>query len=414
MTECHPAHRRHLRFLPFLLAALATIGPFSIDTYMPSFPALAAELGASTAEVQQTLTSYLVAFAAMMLFHGALSDAYGRRPVVLVSLVVYTAASTACIFAGDITSFLTLRALQGMSAGAGLAVGRAMIRDLYGGAEAQRLMSRVTMIFGVAPAIAPIIGGWLHTWLGWHAIFAFLALFGAILFGLCGRYLPETLPEVGREKFHPKPLFAAYRKVGTNPRFLLLSITIALNFSGFFLYIASAPVFVIDHLHLGERQFGWLFIPGVSGLIFGAYLSGRVAGRLSLEATVRYAFLVMAVGSLLNVSYNAASAPALPWAVLLVALYSTGMSLAMPSISLLNLELYPLNRGMVSSLQSFVHTLGSAITAGVVAPLVFHAPLHLAFAMAGCAGGGAMAWLGYMRVRRMPLAETASTERAGP
>ncbi|MBT9614240.1 MAG: multidrug effflux MFS transporter, partial [Burkholderiales bacterium] len=349
MVDPRRPQRHHTRLLPFLLAALATLGPFSIDTYMPSFPAMGIALAASPLQVQQTLTSYLVAFAVMMLFHGALSDAFGRRPVVLVSLVIYTGASLGCAYTTDITALLVLRALQGVAAGAGLVIGRAMIRDLYAGAEAQQLMSRVTMIFGIAPAIAPIIGGWLHTWFGWRSIFIFLAWFGALLFAFCARYLPETLPHTARERFHPKPLFANYRKVGTHPEFQLLSLAIALNFAGFFLYIAAAPVFVIEHLHLGEHQFGWLFIPAVSGIVLGAYLSGRMAGRCTLRATVRYAYFALFAGAILNLFYNFATPPALPWAVLLVALYSAGMSLAMPSISLLNLELYPRNRGMVSS-----------------------------------------------------------------
>ena len=396
-TGTHPTPH-HTRWLQYLLAALATLGPFSIDTYMPSFPAMGVALAATPLQVQQTLTSYLIAFAVMMLFHGALSDAFGRRPVVLVSLVVYTGASLACAYTTDITTLLVLRALQGVAAGAGLVIGRAIIRDLYAGAEAQRLMSRVTMIFGIAPAIAPIIGGWLHTWFGWRAIFIFLALFGALLFVFCARYLPETLPHAARESFHPKPLFASYRKVGMHPEFQWLSLAVALNFAGFFLYIAAAPVFIIEHLHLGEHQFGWLFIPAVSGIVLGAYLSGRMAGRCSLRATVRYAYFALFAGAILNLVYNLVTPPALPWAVLLVALYSTGMSLAMPSISLLNLELYPRNRGMVSSLQGFVHTLGSALAAGVLAPLLAHTPLYLALGMLGCLIGGWLAWLGYLKV----------------
>lgn len=388
----------HTRALQYLLAALATLGPFSIDTYMPSFPAIGLALGASPLEVQQTLTSYLVAFAAMMLFHGALSDAFGRRRVVLVSLVFYTAASLGCAFTTDITVLLILRAMQGLAAGAGLVIGRAIIRDLYEGAEAQRLMSRVTMIFGIAPAIAPIIGGWLHTWFGWRSIFIFLTLFGGVLFIVCARYLPETLASSARESFQPKPLFASYRKVGSHREFQLLSLAVAFNFAGFFLYIASAPVFIIQHLHLGEHQFGWLFIPAVSGIVLGAYISGKLAGVCSLRSTIRYGYFLLFAGAILNLSYNLLTAPALPWAVLLVALYSTGMALAMPSISLLNLELYPRNRGMVSSLQGLVHTLGSALAAGILSPLLAQQPLHLALGMLGCVIFGGLAWIAYLRI----------------
>lgn len=389
-------HHLSRRRLPYLLAAAATLGPFSIDTYMPSFPAIGAALGATPLQVQQTLTSYLLAFGAMMLFHGPLSDAHGRRIVVLWSLVLYALASLACAFAPDITWLLIGRALQGFSAGAGLVVGRAIVRDVYSGAEAQRLMASISMLFGIAPAVAPVIGGWLHTWFGWRSIFIFLALFGAVLYAFCLRYLPETHPHTAREPFHPKPLLANYRKVAGDPRMVLLSLAIAGNFAGFFLYIASAPVFVLEHLHLGEHQFGWLFIPAVSGVIFGAFLSGRLAEHLSPRTTVRYGYLILFAGAGLNLLYNALTMPALPWAVLLIAIYSTGMALAMPSITLINLELYPRNRGMVSSLQGVVHTLGSALAAGALSPLLSHHPMALAWGMAACLTLGLLSWNAYL------------------
>lgn len=393
-----PLNRRHL---PYLLAATATLGPFSIDTYMPSFPAIGAALAATPWQVQQTLTSYLLAFGAMMLFHGPLSDAHGRRIVVLWSLVLYALASLVCAWAPDIHWLLAGRALQGFSAGAGLVVGRAIVRDVYSGGEAQRLMASMTMLFGIAPAIAPVIGGWLHTWFGWRAIFIFLALFGAALFVYCWRYLLETHPHAAREPFHPKPLLANYRKVAGNPRMVLLSSAIAGNFAGFFLYIASAPVFVLEYLHLSEHQFGWLFIPAVSGVMAGAYWSGRLAERMSPRATVRYGYGILFAGAGLNLAYNALAAPALPWAVLWIALYSTGMSLAMPSITLLNLDLYPRNRGMVSSLQGVVHTLGSALAAGALSPLLAHRPILLAWGMAGCLLVGLLSWNAYLLLSRV-------------
>ena len=395
-THTHPAPK-HTRLLQYLLATLATLGPFSIDTYMPSFPAMGAALAASPLQIQHTLTAYLLAFAAMMLFHGALSDAYGRRPIVLISLLLYTVASIGCAFTTDIHVLLVLRALQGISAGAGLVIGRAMIRDLYEGAEAQRLMSRVTMIFGIAPAIAPIIGGWLHTWFGWRSIFVFLALIGVGMLAVCARYLPETLPRTARESFHPVPLFANYRKVGSHPEFQWLSLAVGLNFAGFFLYIASAPVFILQHLQLDEHEFGWLFIPAVSGIVLGAFISGRLAGKCSLRSTVQYAFMISFAAATLNVLYNLTPLPGLP-SVLIIMLYATGMSLAMPSISLLNLELYPRNRGMVSSLQGFIHTMGSTLAAGLLSPWLAHSPLLLALGMLGCLLGGGLAWLIYLRV----------------
>jgi len=137
------------------------LGPFSVDTYLPAFAAMAQSLDTSQLKIQQTLTVYLFAFAAMSLWHGALSDALGRKPVIVVTLAIYVVASLGCAIAGNVESLILFRLLQGLSAGGGWLVGRAIIRDRFHGHDAQRLMSRVTLMFAIAPAIAPIVGGWL-------------------------------------------------------------------------------------------------------------------------------------------------------------------------------------------------------------------------------------------------------------
>ena len=163
-----------------LLAALAMLGPFSIDAFFPSFHALAAHFALSKWALQQTLTAYMLPLSIMSLVQGPLSDAFGRRRVILGGLALYTVASVGCALAASFTTLLVFRAIQGMSAGAGVIVGRAIIRDLYEGPQAQKLLSLVTMIFGFAPAVAPVIGGWIHVTLGWRAVFGFMALFSAL------------------------------------------------------------------------------------------------------------------------------------------------------------------------------------------------------------------------------------------
>lgn len=402
MSASH-THLKHNRVtLTLLLAGLSMLGPFSIDTYMPSFPDMQASLHATPLQLQQTLSVYLLAFGLMMLLHGALSDAFGRRPVILVSLVAFIAASVGCVLSNQIEQLLVFRALQGLSAGAGMVVGRAMIRDLYAGHEAQRLMSQVTMIFGISPAIAPVIGGWLQIGFGWHAVFVFMAVLGVLLFVASWRYLPETLPPIARQPFAAHSLARNYRMVFGNRTFLLLSGAVALHFAGFFLYIASAPVFVIQHLKLGESQFAWLFAPAISGVILGAFLSGKLAGRVSPTTTVKYAYGLLFGAAAINLAYNLSFTPALPWAVLPIALYSTGMALAMPSITLLALDVFPLNRGLVSSLQGFVQTTLNAVVAGAISPLVSFSTGYLAIGMLTFLLLGRLAWVAYLRSAALP------------
>src|SRR5690606_21641008 len=270
---------RSPRRLVVLLAGLAMFGPFSTDTIFPAFPQMAAQFGADKVAMQQTISVYLVAYALMSIVHGPLSDAIGRRRVILGGLVVFTLASVGCALARDLGTLLGFRALQGLSAGVGLIVGRAVIRDVLQGEDAQRLMSHVSMIFGIAPAIAPVIGGWMLGAGRWPLIFWFLVAFGALLLVSVARWLPETHPPEMRLPLRARSLLRDYLAIGTNPRFQRLAVAGAMNFAGLFLYIASAPAFVMDLLGKGERDFAWLFIPTIGGMTLGAYLSGRLAGR---------------------------------------------------------------------------------------------------------------------------------------
>ncbi len=398
-SDVHASRRFRWTFAA-LLAALATLGPFSIDAYLPAFAGIQASLNATPLEIQQTLSGYLFAFGVMFLFHGALSDSFGRRPVILVALVVYTVASVGAAIAESAHALIAWRVVQGLSVGAGMVVGRAMIRDLFGPEDAQRLMSLVTLFFGLAPAIAPIIGGFLFVGLGWRAVFWFLAAVGLLLVVVSVRSLPETLPEDGRQSFHPVALLQGYREVGINIRFLLLSLAAGFNFNAFFLYIVSAPVFLGEHLGLGPQQYAWLFIPCIAGIMVGAQLSGRAAGRHSAKRTVQRAYAFMAVAVAVNAVYAFAVPPSIPWAVIPLMVYGIGFAMAMPSISLITLDLFPTRRGMAASLQGFVSGMVNVLTAGVVSPLVWHSPRWLAIAMTAMMLVGFASWRLYLRSAR--------------
>lgn len=391
--------------LACVLAGLAMIGPFTIDTYLPSFPAMGRDLAATPAQLQQTLSVYFFTFAIMTLFHGTLSDSFGRRPVILVSLAVYIVASIGCAAATDFGQLLFFRVLQGTSAGAGMIVGRAVIRDSFEGHAAQRLMSLVTMIFGLAPAIAPVVGGWLQAWFGWQAVFLFLAAYGLVLLAVCWVKLPETHPASARQPFEVAPLTRTYLKLARNGPLLLLCVGVGLNFAGFFIYIVSAPAFVYDLLGLDEKQFAWLFLPGIIGVMCGAFISGRVAGKLTPQRTIGIAYAIMFSAAALNICYSGLAEPRLPWSVLPIMIYTVGMALAMPSMTLLALEIFPRSRGATSSLQGFMHSFLSSVSAGILSPLVSHSDITLAVAMTGLVSLGCLSWLTYLRATPSAVAD---------
>jgi DHA1 family bicyclomycin/chloramphenicol resistance-like MFS transporter len=379
--------------LAALLACLATLGPFSIDTYLPAFSGIADSLGATPVEMQQTLSSFLLGFAVMNLFHGALADSFGRRPVVLTAIGVFTLASAGCALSPSIGWLVAFRALQGLSAGAGTVVSRAIIRDLFPPAEAQRVMSQVTIYFGVAPAVAPIVGGWLFVHLGWQAVFWFLTIVGALLWWNNWRRLPETLHPSQAQSFALKPLLRGYWQMASSARFMALVVASGVPFNGMFLYVLSAPVFLGEHLGLGPTQFFWFFLCTILGIMSGAYLSGRFAGRVKSRHQVRHGFLTMLVVSLLNIVLNAVLAPSAWWALPLIAVYALGWALVVPAVTLMVLDEVPERRGMASSMQACVGSIANAAVAGVLAPLVMHSTLGLALTSAALMGVGVLAWI---------------------
>ena len=366
--------------LAVLLAVLGMLGPFSIDTYLPAFAGIATALGATPVEMQQTLSAYLFGFAFMNLFHGALADSFGRRPVVLWGIALFTIASAGCALSQSIGQLVFFRAVQGLSTGAGIVVSRAVIRDMFPPAQAQQVMSQVTIYFGVAPAVAPIVGGWLFVHTGWHSIFWFLALVGAILWITNFRLLPETLHPSHRQPFNVRHLMRGYWALGSSPKFLLLALASGVPFNGMFLYVLSAPAFLGEHLKLEPTQFFWFFVLTISGIMGGAWLSGRLAGRIAPKRQIRHGFVIMFVVGIANVALNTVLAPHPAWALLPIAIFSFGWALMVPVVTLLVLDLVPERRGMASSLQAFVGSTAKGVVAGVISPLVMHSALGLATA----------------------------------
>lgn len=379
-SEHGHAHRLLARRVASVVVALSIIGPFSTDAYLSSLPDIAAEFGVSGYYLQQTLSVYMIAFAAMTLVYGPLSDTFGRRAVVLGAMVAYVASSIGCALAANAHALLVLRVAQGLSASGGLVVGRALIRDSFSGAAAQRVMSRVMLMFGLAPAIAPVIGGWLHDVFGWRSVFWFLALLGVAVWVWAALFLPETLRPGDRRPGHPRLVAAVYRRALGRGRFMALVAAMALNFGGYFLYVAGSPTILYQYLGYGAQDFWRFFVPMVAGLMTGAYISGRMAGRYTHEQAVVAGFGIMLAAALTNFAINLSLAPSGVTVITPVAVYACGAALAMPNLSLLALDLFPQNRGLASALQSFAQMALGGLVAGLLVPVLAG---HVAWFAAG-------------------------------
>jgi DHA1 family bicyclomycin/chloramphenicol resistance-like MFS transporter len=386
--------------LAVLLAVLGMLGPFSIDTYLPAFAGIASSLGATPVQMQQTLSAYLFGFAFMSLFHGAISDSLGRRPVVLWGLAAFTLASAGCALSQNIAQLVFFRAMQGLSTGAGIVVARAVVRDMFAPAQAQKVMSQITIYFGIAPAVAPIIGGWLFVHLDWHSIFWFLTAVGVALWVANYKLLPETLHITHRQPFNASNLMQGYWQLGLDPRFLLLALASGVPFNGMFLYVLSAPVFLGEHLGLAPTQFFWFFVLSISGIMAGAWVSGRLAGKIAPKQQIKYGFAIMLLIALINLAANILFKAEASWALIPISIFSFGWAMMVPVVTLLVLDLHPMRRGMASSLQSFIGATANGLVAGMIAPLIMHSTVAMAAASLVMMCVGLVAWI-YVR-RRWP------------
>ena len=377
--------------LTIIAALLSMIGPFSIDAYLPSFPEIEAHFNISRALLSQSMSVYLIAFAISTLMWGPISDRLGRRLVILSGLFIYIAASIGCAYANDLNNFLLFRILQGFAASGGFIASRAMIRDAHNSENAHRAMSQVIMLFAIAPAIAPILGAWLQELYGWRSVFWFLTFYGASLF-IMTLFIEETLCKKQQQSLHPKYVMKTYAKIISHWPFIGLVLSISCSFSGVFLYISGAPSVIYDFMELTARDFSLLFIPIVIGLIIGSFTSGRLASRFSKIRIIIIGFSIMVIGVGLNILQVLLFESTVFNIVAPLVVYVFGISLIIPTITIMCLDYFPKNKGSAASIQSFFQMMVSASVAGIAVPLLQTSIQHFVFGQLGFLIAALMFW----------------------
>lgn len=362
-----------------LLALLGMFGPFSIDTAFPAFQEMGAQFGASEASMQLVVSAYLGAFAVMSLFHGPISDAIGRKPVMVTGAIVYALASIGCALSPSLPVLLLFRVLQGVSAGAGTIVSRTVVRDLFEGPAAQRLMSTVAVIFGLGPAIAPITGGWLLLLGPWPLIFWFLCIYGACLAIAVLLLLPESHPPQRRTPVNVRAILVGVGRVARMRGFQVLSAASAFSFAGQFLYIAAAPIFVVTLLGKGAQDFWVFFVPMVIAMITGSFTNGRLAERVTGDRLIIAGQLVAVTGAVAGVALALTpGAASLPWAVVGPTAIAFGTGISLPIYQLALLDAVPHARGTAASVSTFAMLMLNALLTSLVVPIAATSLVRLA------------------------------------
>jgi len=355
--------------------------------YLPSLPDIARALGASTAQVQLTISTYLIGFAVGQVVYGPVSDRHGRKPVLLAAIALYCVASLACALATSIDMLIAARALQALGGSGGIVLARAMVRDLYSGTRAGRELSLIGAVMALAPVLAPVAGGALQTGFGWRSVFFILVAAGVMGAALVWWMLPETLAQRAADPVSPSSIARSYRVVARNPAYLAYLGLATASFAGLFAWI-SGTSFVLQNLYgLSPFAFGLAFAVGSIGYMAGSMLSAQLTRWFGLDGIIGIGGVLVAAGGLgmtaaVALGFTSAASLVVPMAV-----YLAGMGMVLPQSLAGAMTPFPERAGAASSLLGFIQQSVAAVCGAIVGVLLGQSawPLAASVAVAGCA-----------------------------
>jgi DHA1 family bicyclomycin/chloramphenicol resistance-like MFS transporter len=360
------ARRRHAE-LVVILAVLSLIAPLAIDMYLPALPFIAAGLSATDAEAQLTLPTYFAGFAIGQAFYGPIADRFGRKPPLYFGMAIYIIASLGCALAPDVDTLIGLRFLQAAGGCAGTVVARAMVRDLFTGADAVRVYSRVLLVFGVGPILAPMIGSGVLVWFGWREIFFLLTAIGVLSLVLIIIRLPET-----RNPAHEKPLrldsiIVGYWRLFTHRNFVGYALTGGTMMAGTFAYIAALPFVIVNVYGHPSSYFSWVFGINAVGFIVASQINVRVQRHYSPERVLLFALLLQMAAAVIFVLDVFAGWGGLFGILVPLFFWIATMGFVIPNTTALAMGPFAANAGAASAMLGVLQFVLAAVSSGLVA-----------------------------------------------
>lgn len=394
------ARMASLRMSAFL-TAIVGLGAFSIDTFLPSLPAMMRALGGGAAQAQLTVTLFLASFAGAQLLFGPLSDRFGRRAALLGGLALYLAGAGLSLAAPTLPVLVLARVVQGLGGGSGPVLSRAIVRDVHPPHEAARVLSLMAVAQAVAPMVAPVLGGALQAWWGWRAPFAFMAALGLAFLAVALAALEETSPHHGpRPAAAPRPaLWAGVRTLARHRAFLGFLLALTLVFSGQFAFISGSAFVCMGVLGMSPRAYGLAFALVAFGIMTGSFLAARLARRLGPERVIRRGAALAAASGVAMAALVAAARPSVPGILGPMVLFAIGVGAVMPSAFAGGIAPFPHMAGLASAVLGFAQMTGAAAYSIAVSRFYDGTARPMAYAIA-CAGLACLASVLALRPRR--------------
>lgn len=368
-----------------ILGMLSAIGPFSIDMYLPAFPAIASDLKTSVAHIALSLSSFFIGISAGQLLYGPLLDRYGRKKPLYIGLSIYLLSSIGCALCTSADALIVLRFVQAVGGCSGMVASRAMVRDLFPVHENAKIFSMLMLVIGVSPIIAPTLGGYVTAAFGWHYIFIILTIMSALILAAVHFTLPESRKPDHSVSLLPAPIIKGFITVFKEPQFYTYAFTGAISAAGLYAYISGSPHVFMELYKVTERQYGWIFAGIALGLIICSQLNSFLLRRYSSEQIIPVALFCQMLTGISLVAGTGLHMLGLYSTIFLILIFLSCQGFVFPNSSALSMAPFSRNAGTASALMGGIQLAVGAVTSGLVSLLTNGTAIPMVGVMAACA-----------------------------